>query len=75
MTVYGIPPLSPEERQETQNELYRWLRATIEAELINPNPDWGNTREQALIKLVAASDLTTSQREELVNLFENKGNE
>lgn len=75
ISVYGIPPLSDAERKERQDKLYAYLKAVVEAELINPECDYDSERQTALLRKIALSDLSLSQRDALVELLENNEKE
>jgi len=69
ISVYGIHPFTPKEIEENEIRLFTYLKALIQAELINPEDDYDGDREMALLKKVAISSLSASRRTELVTLL------
>lgn len=65
---YGIV-LTPEDIKRNQENLYKYLEALINAEQLNPEQDWENIRETALLRQVAESDLEYLDRRKLVHLL------
>lgn len=70
---YGIN-LSPDDIQSRYNDISNYLRALINAEKINPDDDYDNERELALLTKIALSDLPYYMRNELVVLLNDKTN-
>lgn len=68
-SVYGIPPLSPEEIILKQHRLFMYLEALVRAERLNPDIDYDMAREIELLKRVGMSDLTVAQRTTLTLLI------
>jgi len=72
-SVYGIPPRTPEEREEDENEMYAYIKALVEAEKINPDDDWDGIRATKLLRKIAESPLREEQRKDLVALLDYGG--
>lgn len=73
-SVYGIPDPTPEEIEIKEKEVYNYLKALIEAELINPEHDYDGERQTALLKKIAIYPLSAHRRTELVALLTNNEN-
>lgn len=65
---YGIV-LSEEDIKRNQEATFKYLEAIIMAEELNPEQDWDNVRETALLRQVAESDLGYFDRRKLVHLL------
>lgn len=72
MSVYGIPPLTPEEKERKENEMFYYLESLIKAELVNPDPDYDSVTEIKLLKKIAVADIHWSKRSKLIHLLNNK---
>lgn len=75
VSVYGRPPQTPEEIERDRVKLFKWIKAKIEAEKLNPEPDWDSVRHQELMQEIAISDLHFYQRQDLVNLLKSDNGE
>jgi hypothetical protein len=67
--MYGVPPRTPEQIAEEQELYFKYMKALIEAEKLNPEEDMDGIRERALLKRVAISGLTQQQRLSLAILL------
>lgn len=68
-SVYGIPPLTPEEIIRRQYALFLYLEALIRAERTNPDNDYDGVWRVGLLKRIAMSDLVVEQRTTLTLLL------
>lgn len=69
ISVYGIQPFTPEQIEERETEVFAYLKALIQAELINPENDYDKDRELSLLKKIAISPISLRRRTELVTLL------
>lgn len=74
-SVYGIPQLTKEEMAAFLLKCFNYLKATIEAEKINPRSDYDGERRFKLLKEIALSDCDFFQRKELVKILLNYNND
>lgn len=74
ISVYGIQPFTPEQIEVRENEVFAYLKALIQAELINPENEYDKGRQISLLKKIAISPISFRRRTELVTLLLNDEN-
>jgi hypothetical protein len=71
ISTYGIH-LSEFDKLNISKRRYDYMKALVNAELLNPDSDWDSERFIDVLKQIAESDLTQTERTELVCILKNK---
>ena len=69
VSIYGTLPLNEDEKAKKRTRHYEYFKALINAELLNPEPDYDGVMEKRLLKMVSQSCLDEYQRTELTYLI------
>jgi hypothetical protein len=69
-SIYGMrTPMPDPFEAERQARTFEYLKAKINAERLNPAPDYDNERSIKILEEVAVSNTSVYQRQELVKML------
>jgi hypothetical protein len=69
IAVYGIMMPKEDEKKAAKERIFNYIKALIEAERLNPEPDFDNERELGLLQKITVCECNAYQRRQLAKML------